>query len=84
MVGAEHSLEPGIVEFFDELASRDEMGFRMLLGREAIRRRLLVNAGKSYYGGRTKRKRSGLVTLRAIGCMILFLLACSPTLPVRL
>jgi hypothetical protein len=34
------------------LANRDEMGFRMLLGREAIRRRFLVDAGKSYYGGR--------------------------------
>ena len=40
------------------LANRDEMGFRMLLGREAIRRRFLVDAGKSYYGGRpiTKKK----------------------------
>ncbi len=33
------------------LASRDEMGFRMLLGREAFRSRFLVDAGKSYYGG---------------------------------
>tara|TARA_R100001132_G_C3275241_1_gene97985 strand:+ start:2154 stop:2678 length:525 start_codon:yes stop_codon:yes gene_type:complete len=33
------------------LANRDEMGFRMLLGREAFRRRFLVDAGKSYYGG---------------------------------
>ena len=39
------------------LANRDEMGFRMLLGREAFRRRFLVDAGKSYYGGRPKRSR---------------------------
>lgn len=30
------------------LASRDMMGFRMLLGREAVRRRFLVDAGHSY------------------------------------
>ena len=40
------------------LASRDEMGFRMLLGREAFRRRFLVDAGKSYYGGRPNRKKT--------------------------
>jgi hypothetical protein len=39
------------------LASRDEMGFRMLLGREAFRGRFLVDAGKSYYGGKPKRKK---------------------------
>ena len=39
------------------LASRDNMGFRMLLGREAIRRRFFVDAGKSYYGGKPKRKK---------------------------
>jgi hypothetical protein len=39
------------------LASRDNMGFRMLLGREAFRGRFLVDAGKSYYGGRPKRKK---------------------------
>ena len=39
------------------LASRDDMGFRMLLGREAFRRRFLVDAGNSYYGGRPKRKK---------------------------
>lgn len=41
------------------LASRDNMGFRMLLGREAFRKRFLVDGGKSYYGGKplkTKRK----------------------------
>lgn len=30
------------------LTNRDEMGFRMLLGREAVRRRFLVDAGNSY------------------------------------
>ena len=37
------------------LANRDEMGFRMLLGREGVRRRFLVDPGKSYYGGKPKR-----------------------------
>lgn len=37
------------------LANRDEMGFRMLLGREAFRERFLVDAGKSYYGGQPRR-----------------------------
>ena len=39
------------------LANRDEMGFRMLLGREAFRKRFVVDAGKSYYGGKPKRKK---------------------------
>lgn len=30
------------------LTNRDEMGFRMLLGRQAIRRRFVVNPGRSY------------------------------------
>lgn len=38
------------------LANRDEMGFRMLLGREAFRHRFLVDGGRSYYGGKPKRK----------------------------
>jgi len=38
------------------LANRDEMGFRRLLGREAFRKRFLVDAGKSYYGGVPKRE----------------------------
>ncbi len=33
------------------LSRRDEMGFRMLLGRSAVRRRFLVDAGRSFVGG---------------------------------
>jgi hypothetical protein len=39
------------------LASRDEMGFRMLLGREAVRGRFLVHPGASYFGGKPKKRR---------------------------
>jgi hypothetical protein len=49
------------------LTSRDLMGFRMLLGREAIRRRYLVDTGRSYLGGRPvlvkkkeKQRRTGI------------------------
>lgn len=31
------------------LSNRDEMGFRMLLGREAVKGRFLVDSGNSYY-----------------------------------
>lgn len=34
------------------LASRDAMGFRMLLGRQALRRRFVVDPGRSFLGGR--------------------------------
>lgn len=34
------------------LTPRDAMGFRMLLGREAVRRRFLVDAGRSYLAGK--------------------------------
>lgn len=36
------------------LTSRDEMGFRMLLGRAGVRRRFLVDPGSSYRQGGTK------------------------------
>ena len=38
------------------LADRSQMGFRMLVGREAIRGRMLVEPGRSYFGGRPRRK----------------------------
>ena len=43
------------------LANRDEMGFRMLLGREAIRRRMIVDPGRSYYNGKPKRKKKSTI-----------------------
>ena len=39
------------------LANRDEMGFRMLLGRQAMRRRFIVDPTGSYYNGKPKRKK---------------------------
>ncbi len=37
------------------LSSRDEMGFRMLIGREALRQGFLVDSHRSYLGGRPRR-----------------------------
>ena len=39
------------------LADRNQMGFRMLLGREAFRRRYLIDPGKSYRGGIPKKRK---------------------------
>lgn len=38
------------------LTNRDEMGFRMLLGRQALRRRMIVDPGSSYKLTDSKRK----------------------------
>jgi len=38
------------------LSRRDEMGFRMLVGREALRQGFLVDADASYLGGRPPRE----------------------------
>ena len=37
------------------LGSRDEMGFRLLVGREALRQGFLVDSSRSYLGGRPQR-----------------------------
>ena len=37
------------------LSRRDQMGFRLLIGREALRQGFLVDPGRSYLGGRPKR-----------------------------
>ena len=38
------------------LTRRDEMGFRMLVGREALRKRFIVDPGRSFVGGRPPRE----------------------------
>ena len=39
------------------LTNRDQMGFRMLIGRQALRRRYLVDTGRSFLA-RKKKKRT--------------------------
>jgi len=41
------------------LTRRDEMGFRMLLGRQAVRRRFLVDPGRSFLGTQPPPEASG-------------------------
>lgn len=38
------------------LTNRDEMGFRMLLGRESFRKKFYVDAGNSYFGVKKNKK----------------------------
>lgn len=38
------------------LTNRDEMGFRMLLGRQALRRRFIVDPGRSFLAGKPDRR----------------------------
>ena len=39
------------------LTNRDQMGFRMLIGRQAVRRRYLVDASRSFVARKRKKKR---------------------------
>ncbi len=41
------------------LTRRDRMGFRMLLGRSAVRRRFVVDPGRSFLGGKPPRGEHG-------------------------
>ena len=66
--GGQRTLRPVIetlVEFDGEswpieltLVGRDEMGFRMLLGRQAVRGRFVVDAGNSFFGPKPVRRSS--------------------------
>jgi hypothetical protein len=38
------------------LSNRDEMGFRMLIGREALRQGYLIDPARSFVGGRAPRE----------------------------
>jgi hypothetical protein len=40
------------------LTNRDQMGFRMLIGRQALRRRYLVDTGRSFLARKKKKKKS--------------------------
>ncbi len=44
------------------LTNRDQMGFRMLIGRQAVRRRYVVDPSRSFVAGRLKKKRPRKVT----------------------
>ena len=47
-------LAGGLYEIELTLSRRDEMGFRMLLGRSAIKRRFVVDPARSFLGGGDK------------------------------
>jgi len=40
------------------LANRDSMGFRLLLGRDAVRRKFLIDPGASFLLGRPRKRKS--------------------------
>jgi hypothetical protein len=46
------------------LTSRDQMGFRMLLGRTAIRKRYIVDPGKSYCVARERKRKARRLLVR--------------------
>jgi hypothetical protein len=49
------------------LANRVDMGFRMLLGRLALRDRFVVDSGRSYLGGKPPKKKDKPVARRSPG-----------------
>jgi hypothetical protein len=50
------SLAGQVVPIEMTLARRDEMGFRMLIGRQALRRHFVVDPARSYLGGRPEQQ----------------------------
>ncbi len=50
LLGSRHTIEL-------TLADRHEMGFRMLVGREALKGKFLVDSSRSYCSGRPKKKK---------------------------
>jgi hypothetical protein len=46
------------------LTRRDEMGFRMLLGRQALRGRVAVDSGRSYRAGRKTAKKKSAAAMK--------------------
>lgn len=47
------------------LVARDSMGFRMLIGRQAVRGRFLVDSGRSYVTGGLKKKKKKTTATKA-------------------
>jgi hypothetical protein len=54
VVSMDVSISGRVVAAEVTLSNRDEMGFRMLIGREALRGGFLVDPGRSYLGGRPR------------------------------
>ena len=54
VIGSRAVIGEQVVPIELSLTNRDEMGFRMLLGRTAVRRRFLIDPGRSFRGGGTR------------------------------
>lgn len=54
-VGLDVTLAGRTITTVMTLSNRDEMGFRMLIGREALERGFLVDSSRSYAGGKPRR-----------------------------
>lgn len=54
-VGLDVTLAGRTITTVMTLSNRDEMGFRMLIGREALERGFLVDSSQSYAGGKPRR-----------------------------
>jgi hypothetical protein len=59
VIGTRAALAGVVAPIEVSLTNRDEMGFRMLLGRTAVRRRFLVDPGRSFRGGGTRHEPPG-------------------------